>query len=300
MKKKLKILLIMLVIAALLPVGVTFSKYIYTFIDYFIIKSNNFFFNSDKLATNTVRYDINNWGGVDGFNIQFQLNNHKNNLLTSDADIEYTTAVTCSTDVLCSLSTSSGIIYTTEKTDNLSINITPQRIFDPGESIEINVSASSTSPFVKTLSARFVITVGRKGISYEIVDVANRPYLELIITNARDSYIVNEAFGSYNVGDEITTAVYKALSEADKSKCSSALINLSFDPNDVVLDTTSEVVHIMTYLTQNIGGVDYIDDITFGVDSLSSTKIRFYKNDVTLNYTYPFVNPTSIITLTAQ
>lgn len=299
MKKKLKILLIMLFVALIIPVGITFSKYAYTFIDYYLIKSNNFYFNSDKLGNN-VRYDINNWGGVDNFIIQIQLNNHKNNLLTSDADISYTTAITCSDDVVCSLSSTDGIIYESEMTDNLSVSIVPQRVFNTNETVEVHVTATSTSPFSKTLSATFYITVGRKGIDYEIVDEVNRPYLELIITNARDNYKVKTAFGDYSVGDEILSSVYRTLSSSDKAKCSSADIELTFDPNIVVLDTTSEIVKNMTYDTTPIGGVNYINNIEFSVNALSSNKIKFYKNDVTEDYTYPFANNTSVISMTVN
>lgn len=299
MKKKLKILLILLLIVIILPVGITLSKYIHNFITDYIMNANNFFFNSDKLTEAGTSYSINNWGGASNFTIQFQLNNHKNNLLTSESDIDYTIDLSCSSDVQCAINSASGTIYKTEMTDDFTITVTPNRVFDTYESVTVSVSATSSSPYVKTLSATFTVTVGRKGINYEISDSKNSPYLNFHITNSRESYKVNEAFGSYSVGDELSIEDYLELSDSDKNKCYCALITLTFDPRNVILDTTSNILKNATYTTTRVSGVDYISSITFSVDSMSSNVIRFYKNDVTENYTFPIVTVIPIIDFAA-
>ena len=43
---------------------------------------------------------------------------------------------------------------------------------------------------------------------------------------------------------------------------------------------------------------NYINQISFKMEAISSTKVRFYKIDATKDYTYPIKNPTSIITVT--
>ena len=195
MKKK-KLLLITLLVLVLLPLGITFGKYVSEKIKNFILSANNFFFNSDKLVENGMTYSINNWGGTSNIEIQFQLNNHKNNILTSDTDIEYTITSSCSTGVICSLSSTSGIIQKEEMTDNITLLVTPTVAFEDGESVNISVSATSSSPYVKTLSADFVVTVGTKGINYEIVDKVGNPYFLFKITNTFDTYKVHEAFST--------------------------------------------------------------------------------------------------------
>lgn len=294
-----RLIIILLIIVLVLPVGITFSRYVTTLIKNYIMEANNFFFNSDKLADGGTTYGINNWGGVGDIEIQFQLNNHKNNILTSDADITYTLTTNCDSSVICTLSANSGTIQKAEKTDNLTLVARPRRAFNDGESITATVSATSSSPYVKTLSATFVVTVGKRGISYEITDTASSPYLVFKITNAQDTYKVITPFGGHSAGDILTTTEYLALNQTDRDKCASALVTLSFDPSDVILDTTSDIMKNATYTTSAYNGINYISTITFKVDVMTSMDIRFYKWDSSQNYTYPITTQTPIITFSA-
>ena len=298
-KGRIKLLLIMFILLMLIPVGITFSKYVHDFIGDYLIKTSNFYFSSDKLGSPAITYHANNWSGVSNFKIQFSLNNHKNNLLVSDSDIDYTLTIQTPTNVTSTITNVSGTIYKSEMTDSYEAIITPQRVFNSGESITITVTATSSAPYVKELKAYYVITVGRQGISYEIEDEVNRPYLNLTITNARDNYVAGEAFGTYELNHSFTVDEYMALSAAEKAKCYSARITLTFDPTDVIIDTTSNLLNNATYTTTTVNGVAYISSITFDVDPMSSNVIRFYKLDVSQNYTFPHNNDPSIITFNA-
>lgn len=295
-----KLILIVMMIIALFPIGITYSKYIYNKIKYYILEANNFYFNSDKLEVDGITYNINNWGGVESFNIQFELNNHKNNLLTSDSDIAYNLNVICDDDVLCSIDTTSGIIYKEAKTVSYEVIVNPLRAFNADESINIRIEATSTSPYVKTLSGDYVITVGRKGVSYEIVDEAFQPYFMLNITNVIDKYTVIDSFDGYSVGDSISITTYRELSDSNKLKCRSASITLEFDPNVVIIDTTANIVNNATVTNTLIGGVSYVSRIEFNVEAASSTSVRFYKRDKSIDYTYPFVNDISVVSFDAE
>ena len=299
MKKK-KLLIIMIVLVLILPIGVTFSRYVVQNIRNYLMEANNFFFNSDKLVQNGITYEINNWGGSSNIDIQFELNNHKNNLLTSDADITYSLETVCDSGLICSLNSNSGVIQKEEKTDSFVFTLTPTRAFDDNESVTVSVTARSSSPYVKELSATFVITVGRRGIDYEITDSRNSPYLLFRITNALDTYKVITAFNGYSVGDIIPTQEYLSLSNENKAKCASAIVTLAFNPADVILDTTSDILKKSTYQTTNYNGVNYISSITFPVDVMTSEEIRFYKINTSNNYTYPVVTSTPIISFTAS
>ncbi len=299
--KRRRLIILLVGLLAISPLAITFSRYVIQNVKNYIMQANHFFFNSDKLVDGGITYEINNWGGASNIEIQFELNNHKNNILTSDADITYTLTTTCDeTEVICSLDSNSGTIQKAEKTDQFTLTVVPQRAFDDNESVTVSVSASSSSPYEKTLSATFVITVGRRGIDYEITDKVNQPYFMFSITNALDTYKVVTAFGDYSVGDIITTNEYLALSAANKANCASAIITLTFDPSVVVLDTTSDIMKVATYTTTTYQGIAYISSITFDVDVLTSTEVRFYKRDRSANYTYPIVNNSSVVTFQAS
>ena len=299
--KRRRLIVIMLLIVLLLPVGVTFSKYVIKNIKDYFMEANNFFFNSDKLVSGGITYEINNWGGVSNIPIQFELNNHKNNLLTSASDIEYTISLDYDeTSISCSLSSNSGVIYKNEKTDNIELIITPLRAFNDNESVQVTIEASSSSPYVKTLSATFIVTVGRRGIDYSISDSVGSPYLVFSITNALDKYKVIEPFGNYQLNHTFTTEEYLALSNENKAKCASAVITLSFNPATIVLDTTNEVLKNATTSTTTYNGVNYISSLTFNMDVLTSMEIRFYKRNSSINYTYPGVNAASVINFYAS
>ncbi len=282
----------------LLPVGITLSRYVLENVKDYIMEANHFFFNSDKLVAGGITYEMNNWGGSTDVPIDFELNNHKNNILTSDADITYSITLDYDrTSIACSLSSSSGVIQKEEKTDEFSLNVVPLRPYTDGESVSVTVTATSSSPYEKTLSATFIIIVGRRGVDYEIRDKANQAYLMFNITNSLDTYKVIEAFDDYQVDHEFTTAEYMALTPAQKAKCTSILVTLSFNPSVVILDTTSDIMKNATFTTTLYNGINYINSITFGVDVMTSKEIRFYKRNTSANYSYTG-SGTPIITFT--
>ena len=259
------------------------------------MEANNFFFNSDKLVEDGISYSINNWGGTSDVTIQFELSNNKNNLLKSSTDISYHIDVDCHENVICALDSTEGVINQDELMDEFNLILTPQRAFDTGETVTVTVSATSESPYVKTLSATFNITVGKKGINYEIKDSAGSAVLNFIITNAGDNYIVRTAFGNYEAGTVISTDEYLSLSDENKLKCASALIKLTFDPTEIIIDSTSNFIKNAEKEYQTIDGTEYVKSITFSVEAMSSNSIRFYKKNRNENYTYPFENEESII-----
>ena len=49
-----------------------------------------------------------------------------------------------------------------------------------------------------------------------------------------------------------------------------------------------------------INGKSYISGFTIPIDAISSREIRFYKVDVSQNYTYPNNNGNSIVAITSE
>ena len=93
------------------------------------------------------------------------------------------------------------------------------------------------------------------------------------------------------------------MTPAQQSQCYSAIIVLTFDPTDVLLDMTSNTYHNRlntVYQEQTIGSNQYVKKYSFKVDPNSNTKVIFYKTDITANYTYTGVNgQTPIINVVA-
>lgn len=101
--------------------------------------------------------------------------------------------------------------------------------------------------------------------------MANRPYLEVNITNTLSYYTVNQAFGDYGVGTQITRDTYLSLTKEEQSNCSSQIINISFNPQEILLDMTDNAfVNGISNTTVTIDEKIYINSIKFKIDALSS------------------------------
>lgn len=296
MKKKITYIIICVVII-LSTITLAYGRYIYNEIRDSYLATKSFYFNSDKLTTNRAIYQVDNWSAVDPYSITININNRKNNLVYSTSDITYEISYTCSSNVICNVNSAGGTLRSEQQAESFNALITPNATFNDGDEAFIEITVKSTSPYKKTLSGRFILKVGRSGISYKIDDKSGRPYLNLSITNTIDYYLVKTAFDNYSKNDRIDKTTYKNLSEENKLKCISAQIKLTFDPNTVIFDMTNSIYLKKDSITTiNIDGHDYINSITFRLDSESSEVVKFYKASSKENYTYPIVNDNSIIT----
>lgn len=282
-KKK---ILIVLIILLCLPISFTLGRFVYNKVLDLYFTSKNFFFESDKLTVDGAIYSLDYWNGVDPYNVVINLNSFKNNELKSTSDVTYEINYTCSSEIICNTTKDKGTIYSDTNTDSLTITMTPNSIFKDGDSVVLKVEAKSLSPYEKTLSAEFELVVGKYGLSHEIVDSRNNVYMELKITNTLDYYTVKESFDGYSVGDRISSDDYASLSVQNKDKCASAIITLKFDP-DVIYTDNNNTTFLNSYnvKTEKIDGFAYINEFTFKMDSTSSTVVKFYKKDVTKNFT---------------
>lgn len=301
--KKRKLLFNTIVLIIMLPISLTLSRFVNKLTTNYYLETQKFYFYSDKLTEDNATYTLENWSGVENLSMDIQLESRKNQYEVAESDISYVISYTCEEGVICSISQESGTIYSSSNVDSVTLNLVPTRNFEDGESTKITVTAKSTSPYTKTIKATFIVKVGKKGLSYEIKDETYQTYLFLNITNAKNFYTINEAFDSYQKNDVIDYTEYSALSDTNKEKCTSSLISISFDPNIIILDTTSPILNGVKesdISTVEIDGTSYISGIKFKMDALSSQAIRFYKKNPNKNYTYPIVNQTSIITLTSE
>ena len=94
-------------------------------------------------------------------------------------------------------------------------------------------------------------------------------------------------FDSHKAGDRITIDEYLSLSEENKRKCYSARVNIDFNPENVLIDITNGTYKNGTNVqTTQIDGFTYVDSFSLSIDAITSVNIRFYKTDVTKDYTY--------------
>ena len=293
-----RIIILILIIAFIISIP-TLGKFISKKFHEFYLNSKHFYFYSNRLKDDNPLYQLNNWSGVGNFDIEFDLSSEKNRYTYAEYDIAYTVSFNCPNTVTCSLSETGGTIYSTNTnhSNSITLHVVPSRAFVEGETLRIGVTASSTSPYKKTLQATYEYVVGKNGVTYEIEDEAGREYAVLKMTNAVSYCTVVSAFGSYSVGDRIDSSDFINLTQENKNKCISQNINISFSPLLLLVDNTSSIFDYATYTTTTIGGVQYINNMTFKIDPLSTLALKFYKDNVNSNYTYPFENNTSIVTV---
>lgn len=296
-------LILAAILIILIGLSSIFGRYLYNYVNNYILETKEFYFNSSVLKMNTSQYRINNWDGVNAYTLTIDLNNRKNVLKKTDVDIEYVTEVTCKNGITCTTSKTSGTIVKDLESDSFQVQVVPQRRYEAGEEIEINIKARSTSPYTKELSATYYLRVVENDYNYNIEDEENQNYLVLNFINSLTFYQVNEAFGTYSVNDIIGLEDYNDLSAADKEKTFSAIVTLKFDPHEVILDMTNTTyIHRIpnSEKTVNIDGHKYITEYSYKALATSSDKILFYKNDRTKNYTYPINTSESIVKVTAK
>ena len=299
-RKQLFILLILLMF--IISFVVVLARYVTNNVSDFFLRSKEFYFYSDKLEENTAVYQIDNWSGVDEYPIIINMNSRLNNLKATSYDIGYNITYNCTTDnAICQLSKSTGIIHSSDNTDSFTLTITPNTQLDTGDKVTVEIEVTSTSTYTKTLKGRFTLVVGKEDITYEITDSVNSPYMDLRITNTLSYYTARQQFTegdkTYTVGYKIDSDTYLSLSAENKAKCASAIVTISFNPNQVIMDMTDETYQQATNLqTTTIDGKTYISGLTINVDAISSKSLRFYKADTSQDYTYP--NGTNPLILT--
>ncbi len=295
MKFREKILIFLIpVVLAFFALTVTLGRYVYNMVQNHILETKGFYFNSTVMTANGSNHSINNWDGVNAYQITIDVNNQKNEYVWTQMDIEYDISIDCSKNIRCEISKNKGIIRKDVKTDSYTITIYPDGNFSTNQTAEVITKAKSSSPFVKELSTTYNIGIETSKFSYNIQDAVGEKYFMLELTNAFTYYKAKEAFLGYEKGANISIDAYEKLTTENKKKCMSAMITLTFDPNVVLLDMTDETyIHRSeaTPGTMVIDGYNYVNSFKFDMKASSTIKILFYKKDSSKDYTYPNNSP---------
>ena len=295
-------------LSLILIISVAYGRYFYNIINIYILESKRFYFNSTVLGVNEKKYQINNWNGVSSYPFTVDLNNKKTDDRYTTTDIEYDIFVECDETVLtCEANKSSDILRSSVHTSSYIVTVTPKRNFTAGEQASVTTYVTSSSPYKKTLKATYYLNVINEMFTYYINDSADSLVLDLNLTNSLDYYEVQTDFTvgdtTYTHGTRISTDVYNTLTDAQKDNCYSAIVILTFDPNIILLDSTDESLKRRlptNYVETTINGNNYVSKYSFKVDAATNKKVIFYKQNPSLNYTYPITNNTSIVNVSVQ
>lgn len=276
-RKKLNKLKVSIVIILIILIFTTtvFGRYIYNSVREAYLSAKEFYFSSNILTVNGSEYQYNNWGGVDVYPIEFDLYSYNNKFSKLDYDLDYT--VTCSTSdtdkIKCTINsydenatnTANGTIYATTNTSRVVVFVTPLATINRNDSVKVQVTASTSIPYEKTIYCEFTLKIETQGENtYSIEDVANRDYAILQLVNANDT---------------------------------ATSVTLEFDPSELRLDLNDEV-YLNNKENVTLDGNQYVKKIVFNLDAETTKNVKFYKVDKSQNYTYPGINGTSAINVT--
>lgn len=300
------IIIILMTVKVIFPATVSLSKFVYSAIRTAYLNSKEFYFTSNILAkSENTRFEIKNWSGSRGTKTNIatiEMYSRKNTLKKSKVDIEYQlkfdvevfkyqnvtdTSLSCveqspiemTEQQLNTYSLESNYIdlqidpilngetrlISNNNVDEFTMNITPKNSdFKEGEYVHIKIRADAVSPYTETLYGNLYIYAGKDGITYQVEDSANSPYLNVILTN-----------------------------DSDKTE---AELEIQFDPNVIVLDNTAN--NFTEFETTQIGSnpsYEYINKIKVNVAQLDSEFIKFYKKDITKDYSIPDENTLKVL-----
>ncbi len=170
------------------------------------LTSKNFYFTSNLLEMNGANYEYANWDGIGIYDFEIELYSKINDLQKLDEDLEYTIMVNFPDEVNCSIndtnfvepdpidksvtkpiSRNSTILakidgeYNNRDTAKIYVKaIDDDTIFANGKTIDIEVTAYTTEPYRKSLTATFRIKIST---SYTVDDAMGRKYAVLTVRN---------------------------------------------------------------------------------------------------------------------
>lgn len=253
--KRRKLILIFTIILILLSFTASFGRYVVINVHDMYLRAMKFYFQSDKLALNQKTFRIDNWPGLREYPITIELNSRKNYLEKTEYGIPYQVRVTdySSQYISYSLDKTSGTIDTDDNSDSFTVTITPLGTLNVGTVVFVEVEAESLSPYSKTIKGRFELEVGKEEITFDITDEPGAPYMLVNVTNTISA--------------------------------GTSLITMNFNTDLILLDLTDRnYLNRLSINTIVKSGYHYINQLGFNINSESSTSVRFYKQDVSKDY----------------
>lgn len=163
--------IIVLVVIPCLIIGTSVAKYIKEREVDTAYNAKSFYFESDLLEENIADAEYSYAQGIDS--ITFYLKNNADSLRYSEVDINYTVTLKKADTVV---DTKTGTIPKGE------VNAVAVQ-FDNLDAGEYVVTAEATSPYSKTLTGKFTLAGVDKTLTWDLVDSANSPIVEITVTS---------------------------------------------------------------------------------------------------------------------
>ena len=166
-----------------------------------------------------------------------------------------------------------GTIYakngdTPNNVSRLKIVVTPKRSIQKDEKVRVKIKANTKEPYQKEISCEVTLRVKQVVVnSYTIEDVTNRNYAIFNLINAQSS------------GMPVT---------------------LTFDPSVVRVDLGDEAFVNRVEGSEVTDSNGFVKKFTFTMDKESTKNVKFYKVDMSKNYTYPSGSTSPVITISSQ
>jgi len=284
-KLKVSIIIVVMVLAFTITV---FGRYIYNSIRETYLTTKQFYFTSNILTATGANYRFTNWDGEEVYAIEFDLNTYINETTKLNYDLTYKVTATASeadsAKIKCTINSYSasatneftGSVSSPPNTSKVVVYVTPLVTIPEGDSVTINVEATTSVPYQKTLSCKFTLTRETpSGISYDIEDVAGRDYALLRVTNTNV------------VPTQIT---------------------IEFDPTKLRINSNDEFYvekEENGMETDTIEGSDeieytYVKEFVTEIDAECTRYVKFYKVDKQQNYTWTGVAGENEITISSR
>lgn len=282
--KKVAVLLICLVLFVSSFAFINYSRYVKDIVRTYYLRTKKFYFNSNRLTLDGKVYQSNPWVvNDDEYEISISMNTKLNSIRVMEDDVTYTASCEVMKDGKISdvaecyigdnkksemtrtISGSNSTDAVEPNMDNFNVLVNPVKRDEikDGDIVSIVITAVSSSPYVQTLSASFELVAGNYGVSYEIDDQTGRRYIDCLVNNT--------------LPDE-KKIVELEIKDTDK---------IIFDQNNAILDTINkyskediEKYGFGTYVNDE----GYITRVRFRVDEKASSMVRFYKTNLSDNY----------------
>lgn len=244
-----------------------YGRYVIDVIEVYYLRSQNFYFSSDKLTIDNKKYEINPWSGTTSYDINISMSSLLNSIKGTTENITYD--LTCEGDskVDCyfgqlGVNSTSRTISTDTHSDNFVVTVHAKSndiLFANGEKVSVKVKATSTAPYKEELSAVFELVIGDYGLNFEIEDEPGSVYFDALITNTYDTE-----------SSEIVLTIKNAYID------------------DVIFDMTNPIMQqdSFDYEVTAINGDDFITEVSFIIEPKSSLMVKYYKTDSTKDYSY--------------
>ncbi|MEL7567812.1 MAG: hypothetical protein AAGU27_23445 [Dehalobacterium sp.] len=216
MKNKMHKLTVIFFVATLVVIfsSVALASYIHNALlnSYIATAGEEFYFTSDLLTDDSIvpTYQItHDWQTNSAATISFQLRNYENTLNISDREIAYTVAAVPESDSFNGTISPGGISGKTE-----TVNIIVPQPEDSLLPLEVIVTATATSPYLKTLRGKFIIS---PAISYHMEENAGAPVATLTITLAQSEELSRNVSISWPEGADPDMTNFMVIDALDAS-----------------------------------------------------------------------------------